>query len=308
MRASIIAKTLLVAANFMLADNHATAQKQHKAPTLKSNKPKFTDEDWKKDYRPFRIAGNLYYVGTYDLASYLITTPAGHILINTGIEGSEAMIRAHIEALGFNFSDIKILLATHAHFDHVAAMATIKKMTGAKLMIEEEDAQVMTDGGNSDFIYGGQGSMFDPVKPDRKLKDHEVIKLGGMAITILHHPGHTKGASSYLFDVADENHSYRVLIANMPSVLDEARLPTMATYPDIGRDYAYTFNSLKQQHFDIWLSSHASQFNLHYKHPSGAGYHPEAFIDRNGYDMKVDSLEQKYLKRLVRIDSIKALH
>jgi len=143
--------------------------------------------------QPFRIAGNLYYVGTYDLAAYLITTPQGHILINTGLAESALMIRTHIEALGFRFAQVKILLATHAHYDHVAGMAEIKKLTGAKMMIDENDAQVLADGGNSDFIFGGKGSMFAPVKADRLLHDHDTVKLGGMEIIVLHHPGHTKG-------------------------------------------------------------------------------------------------------------------
>src|SRR5436305_12302732 len=107
------------------------------------------------------------------------------------------MIRSHVEALGFKFSDIKILLATHAHYDHVGAMAAIKKMTGAKLMVNEKDAPVLLDGGNSDYVFGGKGSTFQPVKADRLLHDHDTIKLDGMQIVLLHHPGHTRGASSF---------------------------------------------------------------------------------------------------------------
>src|ERR1700761_1287928 len=106
---------------------------------------------WTKDQEPFRIVGNLYYVGSYELCSYLITTPKGHILINTGIPGSDSMIQRHIEALGFKFSDIRILLTNQAHFDHVGGMAAIKKAAHARMMIEEKDAPVMADGGNSDF-------------------------------------------------------------------------------------------------------------------------------------------------------------
>lgn len=110
------------------------------------------NKEWSQDYQPFHIAGNLYYVGTYELAAYLITTPKGHILINTGLDDSGPLIRAHVRALGFKFEDIKILLATHAHFDHVGAMAAIKKQTGAQMMINERDAEVLADGGNSDYV------------------------------------------------------------------------------------------------------------------------------------------------------------
>lgn len=267
------------------------------ASAQKIIQPPFVQEKWSQDYAPFRIAGNLYYVGTYDLACYLITTPQGHILINTGLAASAPMIRAHVEALGFKFTDIKILLATHAHYDHVGAMAEIKKITGASMAAHEKDAPMLADGGNSDFIFGGKGSTFGPVKADRLLHDHDTVKLGGMQVVALHHPGHTKGACSYMFDVKDEHRSYRVLIANMPTILDEAK-PAMASYPGIAKDYAYTLGAMKKLRFDIWLSSHASQFALEQKHKPGNGYHPEAFSDRKGYDSTLAVLQKAYVKKL----------
>ncbi|HSN09003.1 MAG TPA: subclass B3 metallo-beta-lactamase, partial [Hanamia sp.] len=177
------------------------------------------DEEWTREYQPFRIAGNLYYVGTYDLASYLITTSKGNILINTGLASSAPLIKKNVEKLGFNFSDIKILLITHAHYDHVGAMAEIKKMTGAQLMVDAADAPVLADGGLSDYELGKYGRTFAPVKADRLLHDHDTVTLGNMHLVMLHHPGHTKGACSYLFDVKDDKRTYRVLIANMPSII-----------------------------------------------------------------------------------------
>jgi metallo-beta-lactamase class B len=274
----------LLSVNFSLH-----AQKLVQLPQQKS---------WSQDYPPFRIAGNLYYVGTYDLACYLITTPEGNILINTGVPGSEAMIRSHVEALGFKFHDIKLLLATHAHFDHVGAMAAIKGMTHAKLLIQERDAPVLADGGNSDYVIGGKGPTFEPVKADSLLDEHDTIKFGGMQIIALHHPGHTKGACSFLFDVKDEHRGYRVLIANMPTILDETKLSGMPGYPEVGKDYAYTLDTMKNLQFDIWLSSHASQFGLQEKHKPGDSYHPEAFIDRQGYDAALNDLQKAYMKKL----------
>lgn len=257
------------------------------------------DSIWVKDQEPFRIAGNLYYVGSYDLASYLITTPKGHILINTGIPGSDTMIRRHVEALGFKFSDIKILLATHAHFDHVGAMAAVKRATGAQLMIEEKDAPLLEDGGNSDFDMGGHGPMWVPVKVDRRLQDKDIVKLGGMRIMVLHHPGHTKGASSFLFTVKDETRSYRVLIANMPTMLSETKFPSMPAYPEVGKDYGYTLDTMPRISFDIWLSSHGSQFDLQEKHLRARGYHPEAYMnDRRAYDSAISDLHAEYLKKM----------
>ena len=255
-------------------------------------------KEWSEPYKPFRIAGNLYYVGTFDLACYLIATSKGHILINTGLPESMPMIKSNIEALGFKFSDIKILLATHAHYDHVGAMADIKKMTGAVMMIHEDDAAVLNDGGNSDYAFGGKGITFKPVKADRLLHDKDTVRIDDMEILVLHHPGHTKGANSFLFNVKDENRSYRVLIANMPTVLDETNLSGMPSYPDVGKDYAYTFDALKKLQFDIWLSSHANQFRMHTKHKPGDSYNPTAFIDRTGYDETIAALEKIYLRRL----------
>ena len=279
----------ILAANLLLISFLSAAQKHYKVPV--------TQKDWSRDYRPFCIAGNLYYVGTYDLACYLITTPQGHILINTGLAESAPMIRKHVEALGFKFSDIKILLATHAHYDHVGAMAQIKKMTGAKMMVNENEAAVLADGGKSDYAMGGKGPLFEPVKADGLLHDRDTVSLGGMQLLAMHHPGHTKGATSFLFDVTDENRTYRVLIANMPSVIVDT-LSGNPRYPGIIKDYAYTFAALKNLKFDIWLSSHASQFGLHDKHGPGDGYHPGKFIDRPGYDAEVNNLEKEYLKKV----------
>lgn len=256
------------------------------------------NKEWSQDYPPFRLAGNLYYVGTYELGAYLITTSRGHILINTGLDDSGPLIRAHVKALGFKFADIKILLATHAHFDHVGAMAAIKKQTGARMMINERDAEVLADGGNSDYVLGGKGSAFLPVKADRLLHDHDTIRLGDMKIEMLHHPGHTKGANSFLFDVKDAQRTYRVLIANMPSVLDETKLSGMPGYPEVGKDYAYTLHAMKGLQFDLWFASHASQFELHKKHKPGDAYNPAAFNDRAGYDAALDELGKAYQKKL----------
>jgi metallo-beta-lactamase class B len=259
--------------------------------------PNFQPE-WVRDFPPFRLAGNLYYVGTYDLASYLITTPAGNILINTGLPGSDTMIRKHVEALGFKFRDIKILLTTHAHFDHVGAMAAIQHQTKAKMLIEADDAPVLADGGNSDFIFGGKGPLFIPVKADRLLHDHDTVKLGGMEIIVLHHPGHTKGASSFIFTVRDDRRSYRVLIANIPSILDQTKFPGMPAYPNVMKDYAYTLDTMPKIKFDLWFASHASQFDLHKKHQPGDPYNPSAFSDRAGYDATISDQQKAFSKRV----------
>jgi metallo-beta-lactamase class B len=283
-------KRILLATVVTMATLCATAQ------TVKEPKP--WTQEWAKPYAPFRIAGNLYYVGTYDLACYLITTPKGHILINTGLAASAKTIQQNIATLGFRFSDIKILLTTQVHYDHMGAMAAIKKKTGAKFMVHEKEAAVAKDGGRSDYALGGDTSSYQPVIADRLLKDGDTISLGNMQVKLLHHPGHTKGASSFLFTVTDNKQSYKVLIANMPSIVIDQPFDKVTAYPQIAADYAYTFAAMKTISFDIWLASHASQFGMHKKHKPGDRYNPAAFKDQAGYDAALKELQEDYEVKL----------
>jgi metallo-beta-lactamase class B len=232
--------------------------------------------------------------------NFRFTTPKGHILINTGLPGSDTMIRRHVEELGFKISDVRILLKNQAHFDHIGGFAAIKKLTGAQVMIQEMDAPVLADGGNSDYLMGGYGLIFEPVKADRLLHDRDTVKLGDMQIVVLHHPGHTKGACSFLFDVKDEARTFRILIANIPTLFDDTEFPGMPTYPRVEKDYAYTPGAMKKRQFDLWFAAHAGQFDLDKKHKQGDGYRPEAFSDRAGYDKAIGDCYQDYLKRLGR--------
>lgn len=278
-----------LAAVFLLCALSTTAQKV--------KEPTFTNKEWTTPYQPFRIAGNLYYVGTYDLACYLITTPKGNILINTGTAASATQIRNNINKLGFRYADTKILLTTQAHYDHMGAMAVIKKQTGAKLMVQEKEADVLKTGGSSDYALGGEFSTFTPVLPDKLLQDGDTISLGGMHLVLLHHPGHTKGSCSYLLTVKDNKRSYKVLIANMPTIVTEKPFAEVTEYSSIAADYAHTLKAMKNISFDIWVASHASQFDLHKKHKPGAPYNPAAFFDQAGYDEGLADLQKEYDER-----------
>lgn len=260
----------------------------------KVNEPKNKNPEWSKAYMPFRIAGNLYYVGTYDLASYLITTPEGNILINTGLASSAVQIKKNIETLGFKLKDTKILLTTQAHYDHLGAMAAIKKQTGAKFYIDKADAEVAATGGKEDYEMGKYGATFQPVKADKLLQDGDSISLGGMQLEFLHHPGHTKGSCSFLFTVKDSSRSYKVLIANMPTIVNERKFKEIKAYPAISNDFAYTLQAMKKIDFDLWLASHAGQFDLHKKHTPGDAYNPGAFIDKKGYMEYLQELQEEY--------------
>jgi metallo-beta-lactamase class B len=254
--------------------------------------------EWSRPFPPFQIAGNLYYVGTADLACYLIVTSGGNILINTGLASSETQIVTNIKALGFRISDTKILLTTQAHFDHLGAMAAIKKITKAKMMVDEGDATVVADGGLSDYDLKGDVRTFRSVKVDRVLHNGDSIKLGNIKLTILHHPGHTKGSCSYLFDVKDNNRSYRVLIANMPTIVTDKKFSDIPSYPGIAKDYVYTLKAMKNLTFDIWLASHGAQFDLINKHKPGSPYDPAVFADKKNYYDQIDELQAEYDKKI----------
>ncbi|WP_394337515.1 subclass B3 metallo-beta-lactamase [Deminuibacter soli] len=274
------------ALSFLFFTSLVSAQEVHE--------PSFTKPNWTQSFEPFRIAGNLYYVGTAELGCYLLTTPAGNILINTGIGSSRELLQQNIEKLGFKLADVKILLTTQVHYDHVGAIAEIKKLTGAQLMVDEADAAVLEDGGNSDYEYGGHGWLFQPAKADRLLHNNDTISLGGTQLVMLHHPGHTKGSCSFMVTVKDEQQSYRVLIANMPTIITDRTLNDVPTYPEILKDYAYTLRAMKGLTFDLWVASHASQFNLAEKHKPGDTYNPSAFAGRSDYDEELDELAKDY--------------
>lgn len=258
-----------------------------------------TPADWVKPFPPFRMIGNVYWVGTYDLSTYLITTDQGHILINTGLPQTVPEIKAGVEKLGFKLADVKILTATHGHYDHVAGLAELKRMTGARVMMSEPDAELLESGGKADFRFGDDASArFEPVKVDRRLKDGDRIELGGVVLTAHLHPGHTKGATSFTFDVRENGRTYRVGIVNMPSINPGVRVSGMAKFPEIQRAYARTFHELKEMKIDVWLASHASQFDLHGKWQPGAAYNPDRFVDPKGFHAAVERLEGVYQTQL----------
>ena len=251
-------------------------------------------DEWTTPLPAHRVVGNVYYVGTYDLACFLIATPAGNILINTGMPDSEKMIRSSIESLGFKLSDTKILLTTQAHVDHVGALAEMKRLAGAKVLATDGDAPVLEDGGNSDYLFGGKGELFKPVKVDGRIKDRQKIALGGTELTAYLHPGHTRGSVSYGLTISENSKTYRVLIANMGSINPGTILVGNKKYPQIADDYARTFRDQKKLECDIFLSSHAAQYQLHDKWKPGQAYSPNTFVDPEGYKAAVARAEAAY--------------
>ncbi len=253
--------------------------------------------DWTRPFPAHRVVGNLYHVGTYDLACFLITTSDGNILINTGIDSSTPILRANIESLGFHLEDVKILLTMQAHWDHTAALAEIKKISGAKMWATDGDAPILEDGGMSDPHFGGKVS-FAPVKVDRRIKDGEVIELGETSLTVVSTPGHTTGSVSYTMKVREGGRDYDLVIANMGTINPGKRLVDKPTYPGVAKDFAETFRKQKALKCDIWVAAHGSQYGLHDKYKAGDAYDPKTFVDPAGFLAAIERLEKLYLEQL----------
>ena len=277
----LLCKISLTAALALMALNQAWAQ----------------PEGWTRPYPGFQIIGNLYGVGTYDLSVFLIATDEGHILINTGLEDSTAMIRDNMASLGFELEDVSILLTQQAHWDHTAALAEIKQIAGAEMWATADDARVLEDGGFSDPHFGGRVS-FPPVTVDRILGEGDVIELGGVSLSVYEHPGHTEGSSSYAMTVRENGRDYRVLIANMGTINDGKQLVIDPTYPGVADDFAATYSGQKAMEIDVWVAAHGGQYGLHDKYQPGQAYSPDTFVDPEGFRAAVERLEQIYLQQL----------
>ena len=261
--------------------------------------PAPVQNDWTEPFPAFRIAENLYYVGSKGLASYLIATPEGHILINSDLEANVPMIRASVESLGFKFNDIKILLISHAHYDHCAGSAAIKQLTGAKYMVMEGDVEVVESGGKSDFQYGSDPtSLYPPAKVDRVLHDGDQVKLGDATLTARLTPGHTKGCTTWTMRVVDVSAKLRdVVIVGSPNVNPGYKLVGNTVYPGIKEDYEKTFRVLKSLPVDYFLGAHGSYFDLESKYPRFK-LGETVFFDPKGYKNYVDDRERAFRMEL----------
>jgi metallo-beta-lactamase class B len=266
------------------------------APALLSAQ---ANSDWDQPFPPHRVIGNIYYVGTKGLASYLITTPQGSILINSSLESSVPLIRASVEKLGFRFQDVKILLISHAHFDHCAGSFLVKELTGAKYMVMQQDVAEIESGGKDDFQYGKTpDTLFKPIKVDRVLHDGDQVKLGDAVLTARLTPGHTKGCTTWTMKARDGGKAYDVVIVGSPNVNAGYKLVNNALYPQIADDYARMFRVLKSLPCDVFLGAHGNYYGLEAKFArmSKGGANP--FIDPDGYKRYVDEREKTFRSEL----------
>jgi metallo-beta-lactamase class B len=253
--------------------------------------------DWTTPIAPFRIADNLYYVGSRDLASYLIVTPAGDILINSSLESSPGLIRRSVELLGFHFSDIHILLISHAHFDHDAGSAEIKRMTGAQYMVMDSDVPVVESGGAKDFFYPDY--PYPPAKVDRVLHDGDKVHLGGSVLVAHKTPGHTRGCTTWTMRTTQQGKPVNVVIVGSWNVNPGYRLVSRpgkpASYPGIADDYRKTFAVLKGLPCDIFLGAHGQYFDLLANlERANASAGQSVWINPEGYRKAVAEKEREF--------------
>ena len=246
--------------------------------------------DWTTPLTPFRIADNLYYVGSRDLASYLITTPQGDVLINSNLESSPPQIRHSVEQLGFHWSDIKILLISHAHSDHDAGSAAILAQTHAKYMVMDGDVPVVESGGAADFAYGPK-PQYPRAHVDRILHDSDKVTLGGVTLTAHKTAGHTRGCTTWTMRVhlpgEPASQLRNVVIVGSWNVNPGYRLVATknkpASYPGIAQDFAHTFVVLNALPCDIFLGAHGEYFDMLAKLARVPQQGSSVWIDPNGY-------------------------
>ena len=273
----LVRLTLLRLTLFVALGATAFAQPQNAAPQ---------NEDWTRPFPPFRIIGNIYWVGSYDLSTYLITTPQGNILINSDFPEDVPTIRKSIEQLGFKYNDTKILLISHAHGDHDAGTGLIRKETGARLMVMDADvAEVQST------APGRPGAHVD-----RVLHDGDTVELGGSKLTARLTPGHTKGCTTWTMQVDEGGRKLNAVIIGSPNVNQGYVLVGNTNYPQIADDYLKTFAVLKSLPIDLFLGAHGAYFGMKAKYEKMKSGPANPFIDPAGYKAYVAEREAAFRK------------
>ncbi|MEE8349147.1 MAG: subclass B3 metallo-beta-lactamase [Acidobacteriota bacterium] len=245
---------------------------------------------------PYQVIDNIYYVGAVGISSHIIVTPEGLILLDTGTAQMLPGIRANIEKLGYRLQDIKIILSSHAHWDHVEGHAAMKELTGAQIMALGEDATAIGNGIDNSAA-GAQG--WNPVEVGRVLKDKDTITLGGITMQAHLTPGHTKGCTTWTTTVEENGNSYRVVFVGGTGINRGVKLQGNARHPGIIEDYAQTFRVLKDLEAEVFLAQHPSMYGMDEKlERLKAGASENPFIDPEGYRQFVEGEEGRYLQQL----------
>jgi metallo-beta-lactamase class B len=258
---------------------------------------------------PFRIAGNLYYVGHTGMAAFLLTGPEGHVLIDGGYPEHPPLIGESISQLGFDIADVKVLLNSHAHSDHAGGLRALQIASGAQLWVSEGDADVMAAGGTGDLALGPLRHMamlgllrFPAPRVDHRFEDGDTIRLGPLELTAHVTAGHTRGCTSWSFPVRDGARELLAVSICSLTLFPLVSLVEPEAYPGIRSDFENSFRRLRSLPADIFLASHTNWFGLHRKRrESAAAEDPvEAFIDPAGYLSFIDSEEARFLEALAK--------
>ena len=257
-------------------------------------------ESWNAPFQPFRLIGNIHYVGASGISSFLITTPEGHILLDTGFETTVPRIRESVAKLGFKLTDIKIILNSHAHTDHAGGHALMQELTGARILMSEADAALLASGGTNDFTpYSKEMMGYRPAKADSILRDGQKVTLGGTTLTCHLTPGHTKGCTTWAMDVTEDGTLQHVVFFGSTSILPDVPLVNNAQYPGIADDLAGSYRKLKGLPCDVFLAPHTGFFDLEEKAQRLArGEKPNTFIDPMAFKRFIKQAEQNFIAQL----------
>jgi metallo-beta-lactamase class B len=253
---------------------------------------------WNTPTEPFHVIGNVYYVGTKGIASYLIVGPAGNILIDTAMPEATGQIKTNIEKLGFKLSDIKIILNTHAHFDHTGGFAEVKRETGAQLIAGAAD-KLLLEGG----YYPGQETVselkFPPVKVDRAVRDGDVVTLGSLRLTAHATPGHSPGCTTWTMDVAEGGEAHKIVFFCSATVALN-QLVKDPTYPGIIEDYRTTFKRAPALEGDVFLAPHPEMYNMEDKRAQIGEGKPNPFVKAGEFQTYVATLQSAFETALAK--------
>lgn len=255
---------------------------------------------WNRPFPPYRVIGNIYYVGSKGVAQYLITTPQGHLLLDTGFEVSVPRLADNVRALGFRFEDVKILLTSHAHIDHVQGHARARQMTGAQVVVSAPDAPFIESGGKGEPVFDGIHS-WAPCPVDRIIADGERVTLGGTTLVAHLTPGHTRGATTWTMNVEDGGRTLAVVFFPSANVNPGVRLVDNPRYPEIATDFLRSFAVWKSLPCDVVLGAHGAFFDMEPKYARlTASTSANPFIDPDGYRRLIAEAEKKFEDQLAR--------
>jgi metallo-beta-lactamase class B len=257
-------------------------------------------DSWRAPVPPRQLPGNIYYVGASGVSSFLITTPAGHILLDTGFDDTVPIIQRSVEQLGFKLTEIKFILSSHAHIDHVGGHALMQKLTGARIVASAGDARALESGGEDDYIQWPKDTIvYAPAKVDRIIGDGDTIALGGVTLTAHLTPGHTRGATTWTMDVDDHGTTRHVVFFSSASINAGTRLVNNPFYPDFVREFEATFATLRALPCDIFFAPHGGQFAMADKFARlERGEKENPFVDPAGWKRLIAGAEKAFRDQL----------